>query len=181
MKILSFFIVPSFLVLFWIFFKIGLIFFGGGYVVLSIIHRELVGNLHLLTEKEFVDGTAISQLTPGPVAILATFAGYKIAGIWGALVSTFAMFLPGSTLMFFLSKSYDKIRNSNFAYKILNTIVPVIVGLLLAISLQIGHSTMNSPLEYILFLASLVLFIKYKMNPAILILSSAVIGLVLHF
>jgi len=181
MKFLSFFIFPSLLVLFWIFFKIGLVFFGGGYVVLSIIHRELVGNLHLLTEREFVDGTAISQLTPGPVAILATFAGYKIAGVWGALVSTFAMFLPGSTLMFFLSKSYDKIRSSNLAYKILNTIVPVIVGLVLSVALQIGQSTMNTVVEYAIFFASLWLMIKFKVNPAILILISALIGLVLHF
>lgn len=181
MKFLNFLIFPSMLALFWIFFKIGLIFFGGGYVVLSIIHRELVMNLHLLTEQEFIDGTAISQLTPGPVAILATFAGYRIAGVWGALVSTFAMFLPGSALMFFLSKHYDKIKNSNSASKILNTIVPVIVGLLVAVSLQIGHNTMTNSLEYGMFFASLLLIIKFKVNPAILILISAIIGFVLHF
>jgi chromate transporter len=83
---------PSLFVIFWIFFKIGLVFFGGGYVVLPVIHRELVTNLHLLTEQEFIDGTAISQLTPGPVAIIATFAGFIIANVWGALVGTFAMF-----------------------------------------------------------------------------------------
>ena len=97
---------PSIFVLFWIFFKIGLVFFGGGYVVFPVIHRELVTNLHLLTEQEFIDGIAISQITPGPIAIIATFAGFIIANTWGALVGTFAMFLPGSALMFFISKNY---------------------------------------------------------------------------
>ena len=67
MKILSFLWVPSIFVLFWLFFKIGLIFFGGGYVLIPVLHKELVINLHLLSERQFIDGTAISQLTPGPV------------------------------------------------------------------------------------------------------------------
>jgi len=170
---------PS-LVLFWIFFKIGLVFFGGGYAIIPVIHRELVTNLHLITEQEFIDGTAISQLTPGPVAILATFAGYRIAGIIGALVATLGMFLPGVSLMLLISKNYEKIKNSNFARKILNTIIPVIVGLLVTASLQIGQATMKDPLLLIIFAAAVFMLTKFKTNPALLILASAALGLVLH-
>lgn len=180
-KMINWLALPTMLFVFWIFFKIGLVFFGGGYVVIPVMHRELVTNLHLLTEQEFIDGTAISQLTPGPVAILATFAGYKIAGIMGALVGTFAMFLPGSALMLFISKSYEKIKDSNLARKALNTIIPVIVGLLVAASFQIGKSIMNSAIDIILFFLSLFLLLKYKINPAILIIVSALLGLVFHF
>ena len=180
MKI-SWLLFPSIFVLFWIFFKIGLVFFGGGYVIIPVIHRELVTNLHLLTEQEFIDGTAISQLTPGPVAILATFAGYRILGVVGALVATFAMFLPGTVLMLFISKNYEKIKNSDFALKILNTIIPVIVGLLIAASWQIGQTTMGGWLDLIILLVSFFLLLRFKVNPAILIIASMFLGLVLSF
>lgn len=176
---LSWLLFPSIFALFWIFFKIGLVFFGGGYVVLPVIHRELVTNLHLLTEQEFIDGTAISQLTPGPIAIIATFAGFIIANVWGALVGTFAMFLPGSALMFFISKNYEKIKNSATAYRILNTVIPVIVGLLIATSLQIAKNTIDSKLALIVLLTSFVLLIRFKINPAILIISVMLLGLML--
>ena len=162
--------------LFWIFFKIGLVFFGGGYVVLPVIQRELVTNLHLLTQREFIDGTAISQLTPGPIAIIATFAGYVIAGVWGALVGTFAMFLPGSVLMFFISKNYEKIKNSAFAVKVLNTVIPVIVGLLIAASWQIAKTTIDNYLGLIVLIVSFILIVRFKLNPAILIVSVMLLG-----
>lgn len=181
MKIFSWLVFPSMLLLFWIFFKIGLVFFGGGYVLIPVMHRELVMNLHLLTEKEFIDGTAISQLSPGPVAILATFAGYRIAGVFGAIMATFAMFLPGMTLMLFISKSYEKIKNSNSARRILNTINPVIIGLLIAASFQIAQSSIDNKIDIIILIASFFLLIRYKINPAILIISAAFLGLILHF
>lgn len=179
MKI-SWIIFPVIFALFWVFLKIGLMFFGGGYIAIPLIHKELVTNLHLLSEQEFIDGTAISQLTPGPIAILATFAGYCIAGITGAFVATFATFLPGISLMFFLSKSYEKIKNSIFAYKILNYMLPIIVGLLITTSYQLGKSTMNSWKDFTWFFLSLILLIRFKINPALLIIFSLVLGLIFN-
>ena len=169
---------PSLFGLFWIFFKIGLVFFGGGYVILPVIHRELVSNLHLLTEREFIDGTAISQLTPGPVAIIATFAGFIIAGVKGAIVGTFGMFLPGSTLMFFISKNYEKIKNSAFAIKVLNTVIPVIIGLLIVTSWQIAQTSVDSIPDVIIMIVSFLLIARFKINPAILIVSVMLLGVV---
>ena len=174
---LSWLLFPSIFVLFWIFFKIGLVFFGGGYVVLPVMHRELVTNLHLLTEREFIDGTAISQLTPGPIAIIATFAGFIIANVWGSLIATFAMFLPGSTLMFFISKNYEKIKNSAFAIKVLNTVIPVIVGLLIVTSWQIAQSSIDNKLDLIVLIISFILLVRFKINPAVLIISVMLLGI----
>lgn len=170
---------PSLLGLFWIFFKIGLVFFGGGYVILPVIHRELVTNLHLLTEREFIDGTAISQLTPGPVAIIATFAGFIIAGVKGALVGTFGMFLPGSVLMFFISKNYEKIKNSAFAIKVLNTVIPVIIGLLITTSWQIAQKTIDNIFDIVILLISFIFITRFKVNPAILIISVVILSALL--
>lgn len=180
LKLLGIISVPTLFLVFWIFLKIGLVFFGGGYVVIPVMHRELVMNLHLLTEQEFIDGTAISQLTPGPVAILATFTGYRIAGVLGALVATFAMFLPGTVLMLAISKSYDRIKNSDLARRALDTIIPVIVGLLIAACWQMGKNAINGWYDFVVFALAFYFLIKFKTNPAILIIASAVAGLLLH-
>lgn len=178
LKLFNIIAIPSTFFLFLIFLKIGFLFFGGGYAVIPIMQKDLVSNLHLLTQKEFIDGIAISQLTPGPVAILSTFAGYCISGISGALIATFAMFLPGSLLMLFLSKSYERIINSNRAMLVFNTIIPVIIGLLIAASWQISQSAIHNYIGLIIFFTSLFLLIKYKISPAILILAAAFLGFV---
>src|ERR1035437_6913824 len=90
------------------FLKIGFIFFGGGFLLIPVIHRDIVVNLHWLTQQEFVDGVAMSQLTPGPVAVLATFCGFRQAGVIGALVATAAIMLPAFVLMLALSHGYRK-------------------------------------------------------------------------
>ena len=176
----SWLLIPPVALVFIVFFKIGLVFFGGGYVVIPVIHRELVTNLHLLTEQEFIDGTALSQLTPGPIAMIATFAGYGIAGFWGGLVGTFAMFLPGSSLMFTISKNYEKIKNSKTATKILNTAIPAVVGLLISASFNIGKSVIDSYAMAILFVIAAIALIKYKANPVVLIAITALIGVAFH-
>ena len=163
-------LLPPIAALFWVFLKIGFVFFGGGYVVIPVMHRELVMNLHFLTEREFIDGTAISQLTPGPVAVLATFAGYRVAGVAGALMATIGIFLPGSVLMIFLSKSYERMKGSNISRNILNTLIPVIIGLLVAASWQIGKSAVTSTWEWCALFLSLLALVRFKVNPAILIL-----------
>lgn len=180
MKVLSWFLLPPLLLIFLVFLKFGLVFWSEGYVLIPIMQRELVNNLHLLSQHEFIDGISLSQLTPGPVTILATFAGYRIAGILGSLTAVFAMFLPGTLLMFYISKSYERLKNSNFALKILNTIIPVIVGLLMVTAWQIGHATIYNKIEFAIFFTVLFLIIRFKVRPALLIFASALLGFVLH-
>lgn len=162
----------------WVFLKIGFLFFGGGYLVIPVMHRELVENLHWLTEREFIDGTAISQLTPGPVAVLATFAGYRVGGVAGALIGTFSAFLPGSLLMLFFSHSYERLRQITPTRKVLNTLVPVVSGLLLAAAWSIGKQAIVGWATAVMFVAALIALIRYRVNPAILIITSAMVGLI---
>lgn len=176
----SWLLIPSLAFVFIIFFKIGLVFFGGGYVVIPVMHRELVTNLHLLTEQEFIDGMAISQLSPGPIAMIATFAGYGISKIGGALIATFAMFLPGSALMFFISSKYEQIKKSYTAVKILNTAIPAVVGLLISTCWNIGHDIISDFYNLIVFVLSAFLLIKFRTNPVFLIFTTALIGVIRH-
>ena len=95
----------------WIFLKIGLIFFGGGYVLIPLLHRIMVDQYHWLALKEFLDGVALSQLTPGPLAMLATFTGFKAVGFVGALVATVFIFLPCTAFMLAISSRYEQFRS----------------------------------------------------------------------
>lgn len=180
MKTLNWLLLSQIFLIFLIFFKLGLVFWSEGYVLIPIMQRELVNNLHLLTQKEFIDGLSLSQLTPGPVTILAALAGYRVLGVVGALTAIFAMFLPGTLLMFFISKSYDKLKSSNFAHRILDTIIPVIIGLLIITAWQISHKTITNRLEFAIFFIVLFLIIRFKVKPAILIIASALLGFFLH-
>jgi chromate transporter len=169
---------PAFKI-FWIFLKIGCVFFGGGYVLIPLIHRELVISQHMLTQQEFMDGTAISQLTPGPLAVLATFAGYRIGGVVGAIVGTIAVFTPGTLLMLFLSASYTKLKEHDSVRGVLNTLIPAIVGLLIAACWTIGRDSLCHVAGAAIFAVSLVALIKYRVNPALLIGGAAVVGILL--
>jgi chromate transporter len=165
----------------WAFLKIGIVFFGGGYVLIPTLHREMVQNLHWLSEREFLDGVAISQLTPGPVAILSTFCGYRQGGVIGALVATSAMFLPAFILMIIISKGYAHFKDIPAVRFVLNRIIPAIVGMLIAAAIQIGGSNLESIVGAISFIIALGLMIRWKVNPALLILVSAVLGIIFKF
>jgi chromate transporter len=160
----------------WIFLKIGLVFFGGGYVLIPLIHRELVVNQHLLTQQEFLDGTAISQLTPGPLAVLSTFAGYRIGGVLGAIVGTIAVFTPGTLLMLFLSASYAKLGKHESVRGALSTLTPTIIGLLISAAWVIGRESICHLSGLAIFAIALVALIRFRLNPALLIGAAALAG-----
>ena len=94
--------------LFYIFARIGLFTFGGGYAMISIIEDICVEHKKWITHEEMMNMTVIAESTPGPIAInCATYVGYKLAGFWGATVATFGMVLPSCVVIFAISKFLD--------------------------------------------------------------------------
>ena len=94
--------------LFYIFARIGLFTFGGGYAMISIIEDICVEHKKWITHEEMMNMTVIAESTPGPIAInCATYVGYKLAGLWGATVATFGMVLPSFVVIFAISKFLD--------------------------------------------------------------------------
>ena len=116
----------------WMFLKVGLVFFGGGFVLIPVLNHQLVQELGWLTTQQFMDGVAISQLTPGPIAVLATFTGFLKAGVPGALVATAALFAPAVILMLLISSFYDRLRGKRFAQDFLAGVEPAVIGLIVA-------------------------------------------------
>ena len=134
--------VVIYLKLFWTFFKIGLFGFGGGYGMLSLIQNEVVENHQWISNSEFTDIVAVSQMTPGPIGInSATYVGYKAienAGmsrtqaIFGSLLASFSVMLPSFILMLLISAFFMRYKNHKSVQTVLAWLRPVVVGMLAA-------------------------------------------------
>jgi chromate transporter len=164
----------------WVFLKVGLVFFGGGFVLIPVLNHQLVQGLSWLTPKQFMDGVAISQLTPGPIAVLATFAGFLKAGVPGALVATAALFTPAVILMLLITSFYDRIHGKRFAQDFLAGVEPAVIGLIVAAAIALGPSSISPerPVSVGLGLLSLVLLVRFQWHPAFVLLIGAVAGIV---
>lgn len=160
------------------FFKVGLVFFGGGFVLIPVLHHRLVSDLGWLTQSEFMDGVAISQLTPGPIAVLATFAGYRVGGVTGALLATVALFAPAIVLMVFISHFYQRLGHLAAIRDFLAGVVPAVVGLVVAAALALVPGTLSwqHPAGIALSLAALALLVWRGWHPALVLGLGAGIG-----
>ncbi len=170
--------------LIYVFFKIGLLGFGGGYAMLSMIQFECVEHFSWLTTKEFSDIIAISQMTPGPISInTATYVGYNVAGFFGAAVATFFLCLPSLILMYFVIQFLMKNKENRFVKSIFSGLRPVLAGLILAAALLLinDDTFLNYDFgEYlvtaIIFVASFVTLYFFKVNPIWVLCVSGILG-----
>ena len=166
--------------------KIGFFGFGGGYAMLSLIQHEIVERHGWLTASEFADIVAVSQMTPGPIAInSATYVGYEVAGVAGSLVATFAVCLPALTIMLLITRFYLRLRNNRYVHGAVEGLKPVVVGMigaaaLLLISPLHGRSeSFTDAWSWVIF--ALCLYASYrKVNPILLIVGSAIFGIIIY-
>lgn len=163
----------------WTFFKVGLLFFGGGYVLLPLLQHLLVEQYHWMSLQEFLDGVAISQLTPGPLAILATFAGVRIGGFSGGLVATICVFLPCVTLMLLVGRWYDRLKEINLIRATLDGVMPAVVGLVASAAWSLGSSSLAGMQQWLLLLLAFILFRCTRVNPMLMILGAGLLGMVI--
>lgn len=165
--------------LFGVFFKIGAIIFGGGFAAIPFIKNEVVDLRHWLTAKEFIDGVALGQITPGPVAITATFVGYKVLGIFGAIIATLGIFLPSFFILLLLIKIYQKIKDKPLVQDFLAGVKPAIVGMILAATVFIGKNSIFDYRTGIMAILSFLLLVRFKIDPVWLILGGGLLGWIL--
>ena len=159
------------------FFTIGLFSFGGGYAILSFLQQEVERRGWMTTER-FVDFIAISQSTPGPIAInMATFVGYDAGGIPGALVATLAVSLPGMILMAFFALFVFHFYERPATQALFSGLRPAVAGLIAAAAWQIGCVAIVNWVAVGISVVSMLLIAKWKVSPVILIAGSAVAGI----
>jgi len=148
----------------WIFFKIGTISFGGGYVMIPILQWEVVDRLGWLTLRQFLDGILLSYVTPGPLIILAAFVGFSVRGLAGAALGTFCVFLPPILLIIFLSPFYQQLKESRWVRPVLQGILASLVGMLALVAVQMARGTLTSLPDLALMLASAAALLAFKVD-----------------
>lgn len=182
--------------LFITFFKIGAFSFGGGYAMIPIIQREIEKN-NWITPKEFADIIGIAGMTPGPIAVnSATFVGVKVHGLLGAIFAMVGIMIPSFLCVVTISKYFNKFKDHKLNILIFKGIKPVVAGLIASAAISLSKTSLlngfsmpdywsrfiNAPLKainisgFIILILALVMLIKHKIHPILVILSSAVLG-----
>ncbi len=163
--------------LFVFFIKIGSVVFGSGYVLLAFLHVDLVNHWRWLTTSQLLDAIAIGQVTPGPVFTTATFIGYLLAGLPGALIATAGIFLPSFILVAIGGPFIPLLRKSAIAGAFLDGVIVASLALMAVVAWSLGRSAVIDPPTSLLALVSAVLLIRFRLNSLWLVLGGALIGL----
>ena len=174
----------TYIELFYTFFKIGLFGFGGGYAMLSIVQFEVVEAHQWLTIGEFTDIVAISQVTPGPIAInSATYIGYQATGgtVAGSLIATFAVCLPSIIIMVLICRFFLLFKSNSYVMAALSGMKPAAIGLIAAAALLLmNKQNFADYTSIIIFIITFVLSYFFKCGVIRTILLAAVAGYVVY-
>ena len=167
------------LTMFLTFVKVGLFSFGGGYAVLAMLQQEIVVKHGWLTASEFTDIVAISQMTPGPIAInAATFIGFKTHGVLGSVLCTFGVILAPLCLMMILTHTYIKLQQKEWFKNMFKSLRLLSVGLIAAAMVLIGKSAFPDLFSVGVFVVCFLILWRWKVNPIYMLLGVAVFGMV---
>ena len=147
-----------------IFLRIGAVTFGGGFVMLPEIENEVVNSHHWLNHQEFADATALGQITPGPVLIMATFVGYRVAGFLGALFSTLCVFLPSFLMTVAAGSSFRRFRTNQQMQAFLRGVAPAVTGLLVAAAWSLARSGLHTVIGATMAMVIVVILLRYRPN-----------------
>jgi chromate transporter len=163
--------------LFLTFLKIGSVLYGSGYVLLAFLRADFVVRLGWLTDQQLLDAIAIGQVTPGPVFTTATFLGYLLGGTSGALIATLGIFLPSFIFVAISNPLIPRMRKSVWIRSMLDGINVASLGLMGAVSWQLGVASLIDPLTIAIASASLFMLIRFKINSTWLIVGGGLLGL----
>ena len=161
-----------------VFLRAGAVTFGGGFAMIPLLESELVRIHGWLTPHEFADAMALGQVTPGPVVITATFVGYRVAGILGALVATVSVFAPAWLMALAIGGSVKRVRQSPGVQAFLHGIQPAVVGLMFAAAVALARSGIDDWPGVVVAVTSLLLLWRWKLAPVYVLSGAAVLGVV---
>ena len=169
----------SWILVFLVFLKIGSVLYGSGYVLLSFLETEFVLKYGAITSQTLLDAVAVGQFTPGPVFTTATFIGYVIAGLPGAIAATVGIFLPSFLLVGLVFPWFEKLRKNPILSIVLDGVNIASIALMAAVTIKLGLSAIIDWQSAIIFIVSAIVLIKTKVNSTWLILVGALIGIIL--
>jgi chromate transporter len=160
-----------------VFLKAGALLYGSGYVLLAFLHGDLVDRLGWLTDAQLLDAVAIGQVTPGPLFTTATFIGYLLGGIPGALVASVAIFLPAFVIVAVIGPIADRIRDRPLTAALLDGVNAAAIGLMAAASIHLGVSALVDPMTAIIAVAAAAALVSGRVPSVLLVAAGGVVGL----
>lgn len=165
-----------FLQLFGVLFLVNLFTIGGGYVMLPLLHDFFVTKFHWLTNQEFLDAVAMGQVTPGPLTIMNAFIGYKVLGFPGAVTATLGSYLPSLLIVTMVTKYYLKFKGSKVVEAVFRGIKPAVVGMLAAVAIKLGGTSLINNTTALIGVASFSLMAFTKLDPTLIIIGAGAAG-----
>ncbi len=170
----------SLLSIFVTFLKYGAVSFGSGYVLFALLHADLVQSLHWLTTRQLIDAIAISQATPGPVFTVATFIGFLVGGLPGALLATLGIFLPGFLLVPFLDRIVRLVSSRPWLRAFLDGVNVAAVGLIASVAVQLARSALVDLPTALVAITAFAVLLRAPLAAPILVIVGAALGLLIH-
>ena len=162
----------SLLTLVWTFVRLSFLCVGGGLSAIPEMQRQVITIHGWVTAREFVDGYALSQITPGPAMLVSTFIGYRVSGVPGALLATAAMFLPTSILTWVVAHRWDRLRGRPWAMAVERALPPIAIGLMAAGVYTVGRSAVTD-LPTALFAAAALIVLARRWLPTVVVVLAA--------
>ena len=161
------------------FLKVGAVLYGGGYVLLAFLEQGLVHQHAWLTRQQLLDAVAIGQFTPGPVLSTATFIGYMLGGVPGAAVATVAIFLPSFFYVALLAPVLFRLRKSAWMAAFLDAVNVCAVALMAGVTFKLAADALQGWPTWLIAAAALGVLLRWKVNPAWVVLVGGVAGLLI--
>ena len=166
--------------LFLFFLKVGSVLFGSGYVLLAFLRADLVARWGWLTEGQLLDAVAVGQVTPGPVFTTATFIGYLLGGLPGAVLATIGIFLPAFVFVAVSGPLVPRLRRSPIAGAFLDGVNVASIALMAVVTAQLARAAVVDATTLGLGLASAVLLLRFRVAASWLVLAGGLLGLALR-
>jgi chromate transporter len=161
----------------YVFMKIGALTYGSGFVIVGVLRQEIVENLNWLTQKEFLDGLAIGQITPGPVVITSTFIGYLTSGPIGAIIATVSIFLPGFIIIMIIAPYVNKLKDNLYVKFLIKGANASALGAILATAYFLSKDAIIDFVTLSIFIIALAILFFTKFKDIFLILISIFLGI----
>ena len=163
--------------LFLVMLKVGALLYGSGYVLLAFLRGDLVDGLGWLTDQELLDAIAVGQVTPGPVFTTATFVGYVVGGVGGAVVATVAIFLPSFLFVGLIGPLLPRLRRHAWTAALLDGVNVAALGLMAAVTIVLARDAVVDVMSGSLAIGAAIALVRFRVNSAWLVLGGGAIGI----
>ena len=162
------------------FFKVGALTFGGGMTIIAFVQDQVVNQLNWITSQEFLECLTLSQLTPGPIIMVAAYVGYKVAGIAGATMGACAIFLPSFILALSILPFLDRVRGLAWVKAAMRGIAPAVVGAIVVTVVQLAPHAAPDVFSTAVLLATVAVLLAWRLPVISLVLTGGLVGIFAH-